>query len=383
MNENLKIAIYAICKNELQFVDQWFNSMFEADYICVLDTGSTDGTYEKLLEWKQKFPDKIIIGQKTYQQWRFDVARNDSMNLVPKDTDIFWCTDLDETLVKGWSRQLRKKWEPKATRGIYLFAWSHTDTGQPGRVFWYDKIHTKDYYWKFPVHETLIFNKNETENMVRISNEIMLHHHQDYTKSRSNYLDLLKLRAAENENDDYGKIYLMQEYFGQQKYEECINYIKTKLMPNLFNETDILFRPSIYFHLGACYYFTQRADEAITAYKIGISSFPKYRDNYMALAGLYLDMKAYNEAYEILKEMMEKTVHFNSWLERDFSWSYLPYQFLATCYRAFGLRHVAADYALLAYTLNPSEKLKQEYEEIKEEAQSLFKLEAINNSKML
>lgn len=48
--KNLKIAIYAICKNELQFVDKWFMSMLEADYICVLDTGSTDGTYEALLK---------------------------------------------------------------------------------------------------------------------------------------------------------------------------------------------------------------------------------------------------------------------------------------------------------------------------------------------
>ena len=49
--ENLmsqKICVYAICKNELKFVDQWLDNMSEADYIVVLDTGSTDGTYEKL-----------------------------------------------------------------------------------------------------------------------------------------------------------------------------------------------------------------------------------------------------------------------------------------------------------------------------------------------
>ena len=45
---NNKICIYAICKDEIKFVDKWLNSMSEADYIVVLDTGSTDGTYEKL-----------------------------------------------------------------------------------------------------------------------------------------------------------------------------------------------------------------------------------------------------------------------------------------------------------------------------------------------
>ena len=45
-----KICVYAICKNESQFVEQWLDSMSEADYIVVLDTGSTDDTFQKLKE---------------------------------------------------------------------------------------------------------------------------------------------------------------------------------------------------------------------------------------------------------------------------------------------------------------------------------------------
>ena len=47
---NKKICVYAICKNEIKFIDKWLDNMSEADYIVVLDTGSTDGTYEKLKE---------------------------------------------------------------------------------------------------------------------------------------------------------------------------------------------------------------------------------------------------------------------------------------------------------------------------------------------
>ena len=43
-----KICVYAICKNESQFVDRWYESMKEADEIVVVDTGSTDDTVEKL-----------------------------------------------------------------------------------------------------------------------------------------------------------------------------------------------------------------------------------------------------------------------------------------------------------------------------------------------
>lgn len=379
MNKDWKICIYAICKNELKFVDQWFNSMMEADYICVLDTGSTDGTYEKLLEWQKKYPNKIIIDQKVYSPWRFDTPRNDSMLLAPKDTDIFWCTDFDELLVSGWSKQLRAAWKDNSTRGIYLYSWSHTDTGEPAKVFWYDKVHNKDYHWEFPVHETLMYNKNLPERMVKISNDILLHHYQEEKGSRSSYLSLLQLRLQENPKDNYGKMYLMQEYFAQQKYEDCINFIKENLLKNLFEEEDLLFRPASYFFLGACYYMLHDYNKTVTSYKMGIASFPQYRDNYMALVGLYLDNNNYNEAYDTLKEMQENTIRFNSWLERDYSWSYLPYLFFARCFRNFGLLNTAADYALLAYTINPSDEIKIEYEEIKKESQS-FKLKAVTGT---
>ena len=42
------ICVYAICKNEEQFVERWMKSMSEADLVVVMDTGSTDGTVEKL-----------------------------------------------------------------------------------------------------------------------------------------------------------------------------------------------------------------------------------------------------------------------------------------------------------------------------------------------
>ena len=46
-----KICVYAIAKNEIKFIDRWYNSVKEADYICVLDTGSSDGSFEKFLSF--------------------------------------------------------------------------------------------------------------------------------------------------------------------------------------------------------------------------------------------------------------------------------------------------------------------------------------------
>ena len=42
IKEKLKVVVYAISKNEEQFVDRWYESIKDADDIYVLDTGSTD-----------------------------------------------------------------------------------------------------------------------------------------------------------------------------------------------------------------------------------------------------------------------------------------------------------------------------------------------------
>ena len=46
-----KIAVYAICKNEEQFVDRWYEAVKDADVIVVVDTGSTDNTVAQLKKY--------------------------------------------------------------------------------------------------------------------------------------------------------------------------------------------------------------------------------------------------------------------------------------------------------------------------------------------
>ena len=45
---NYFVCVYAISRNEEKFVDRWMDAMGEADRVVVLDTGSEDGTVERL-----------------------------------------------------------------------------------------------------------------------------------------------------------------------------------------------------------------------------------------------------------------------------------------------------------------------------------------------
>lgn len=367
-DNKLKVSIYAICKNELQFVDKWIESMSEADYVVVLDTGSTDGTYEKLLEYVKQNPRKYIVAQKKYNPWRFDTPRNDAMMLCPKDTDVYFSTDLDEWLEPGWYEVLVSKWvKGVSQRGDYTYIWSHMSDGTPGLIFMYNKIHTKEWIWKCPVHEFLynIYTKSELYNSdieVLYGNSIILHHYPDMSKSRSNYLPLLELRAKENENDYYGLIYLGHEYNYTGNYEKS-NKTLRKVLENY--KPNSIEAASCYLFMGDNYTAIGEYYNAIINYEKAIEIEPTYREPYLNLAKLYIDNNKYEQAIGYIKQGLKDSYRHYTWLERSRSWLDEPYDLLSLAYYYNGNKKESLIYAVKAYSMNRSdERLKNNVEEI-------------------
>lgn len=220
----------------------------------------------------------------------------------------------------------------------------------------------------FPVHETLYYTGKNKEVAKQISSRILLHHYPDLTKSRSNYLNLLLIRAEENKNsDEYGKIYLCHEYMVQNMYKECIEFINSYAFGVTQTSVDALFMPNILSSLGECYYRIDNKENAERSFRLGIASFPLYRENYLQLIVLLMEQNRAQEAEEVLKDMFSKTRRFYSWLEKDLSWNWFPYDLAAWIYLGLNNKQLALDYAFLAYNLNPIDELKNKYEAIKAE----------------
>ena len=218
-----KICVYAISKNEIKFVERFYNSVKEADYVCVLDTGSTDGTYERFKELG------VIIEQKKYDFFRFDVARNDSMALIPKDAEICVCVDIDEYFNPGWTKILRQNWSEGVGRARYRYTWNFYPDGSEGVVFMADKIHKNGAYkWVYPVHEVLAPTTNENLKFIDLP-AMQLNHKADETKSRKSYLPLLELSVSENPNDDRNVHYLGREYMFDKQYDKAIETLTRHL----------------------------------------------------------------------------------------------------------------------------------------------------------
>ena len=217
-----KVCVYAICKNEEQFVDRWFESMKEADAIYVLDTGSTDNTVQKLKSHG------INVSVQEIKPWRFEVARNISLDMVPEDCDICVCTDLDEVFIPGWRKEVEKAWTEGNNRLRYIYNWKLDENNKPEINFYIDKIHKrKNYKWTHPVHEVLTY---ELDNeIITTTDEITLNHYPDSSKSRSGYLPLLELSVKEAPQDDRNMHYLGREYMYYGKYECAIKTLKRHL----------------------------------------------------------------------------------------------------------------------------------------------------------
>ena len=316
-----KVVVYAITKNEEKFISRWVNSMKEADEIYVLDTGSTDNTVKLLKENNVKVTQKII------HPWRFDTARNESLKLVPKDTDICVCTDLDEVFIKGWREKLEKIWDNDTTRLAYNYNWYIDNDGNPKVNFYIEKIHSRfDYKWTHPVHEVLIYTGNSTE-IKKTTNEITLNHYPDINKSRGNYLQLLELSVKENPEDDRNMHYLGREYMYYKRWNEAIETLIKHL--NLKSATWHDERCASMRFIARCYLNLNRIEESRLYLKMAINEAPYLRDPYVEYALLEYNQRNWDEVITTCNKALKIRNHPKSYINEIFSWDHTIYDLLS------------------------------------------------------
>lgn len=335
--KDIKVAVYNIMKDEGKFLEGWLENMKEADYIVLMDTGSTNGEYETALHYADTHPEfkgKLFVKQEVIKPWRFDVARNRNMDMIPGDdeVDVIISVDLDERLTEGFFEELRKTaWEnPRCHDFDYYYAWSHDEnTGRPLRTISYNKCSfwmKGEVYYSFPVHETLTYSDkyrafyNEKPAWID-PKTIWLHHYPDNTKSRSSYLPLLELRAEENPNDEYGKFYLMREQECYGQWEKALK-TGTWLYSRITKETDdMMMLPSTCSEIANCFARIKgKEDEVEYFYKKAIGYDPTFRDPYF----FYAKWLGYHgrpvEALAMLDEGIRKSYRHYDWRELSVTW---------------------------------------------------------------
>ena len=366
MLKKYKICVYAICKNEVQFVDRWMDSMREADLIVVTDTGSTDGTVERLRRRG------AIVYKEKINPWRFDVARNNSLDHIPKYMDICVCTDLDEVFNPGWRKCIENAWAPNVKMGKYLYNRSFKEDGTPDVQFNYFKVHTRhDYKWVLPVHECIKYIGNEPEIATYIDG-MVLNHYPDNTKSRESYLPLLELAAKENPLDDRANYYLGKEYSAVGEWDKCIETLKSylSLKSALWNEE----RCAAMRKIADAYYHLHNNKEAISWYYRAVAEAPHMREPYVECAKMAYEQSDWTLLFFMVEEALKIKEKTQTYINLASSWdSTLDDYGAVSCYQ-LGMYNKSLAHARAALELSPNdERLRNNVRLIEEKVNSIQK----------
>ena len=219
----MRVAIYAIAKNEEKFARRWLETVRGADTVTVLDTGSTDNTVDMLYRGIAR------VYRGSIEPFRFDDARNAALALVPHDIDICVALDIDETLRPGWREALEKAWVPGTTSAWVTFHFN------PEMIFLQNnRVHARHgYRWKYPCHEGLYPDRITTKSVD--APDCVLEHWPDTTKPRPDYLALLRLGLDEYPDDPRMLFYYGRELYFRQEYKAAVlvlnRYLTRKVPP--------------------------------------------------------------------------------------------------------------------------------------------------------
>jgi glycosyltransferase involved in cell wall biosynthesis len=213
----MKIAVYTIALNEEKHVERWYNSVKDADYILIADTGSTDRTVEIAKSLG------INVYNISIKPWRFDVARNTALSLLPDDIDLCVSLDMDETISEGWREVLEKTTGNQIT---YVFDNYHKQHSMVN-----NKIHSRHgYVWKFIMHEGIVQDRIEPD--IEFAYGLEVYHLPDIEKPRSQYLDLIKAALDETRNITRYYKYYTDALVSLERYEEAEEwYLKMLEVP--------------------------------------------------------------------------------------------------------------------------------------------------------
>ena len=357
-----KICVYTTCYNESRFIDKWLENNKDADHLVALVHDCKDDSEEKFLKAG------VSVGHGFYRDWRFDKGKNDALHLayaLAPECNIFVFTSLDEYWDDGWAEEVKRNWVPGETQQCwYNFVQSHDDYGNETGASYFNWMISKDlnWHWEYPIHEAIVYGKNEPVNYINLFETVKLQHWPDVGKPRD-YLALHKLRWEEYK-DDISYLYLVREHVLRGKIKEAydlaikFDHEHTNLIPEE--------NAYIWTLEGICCEQLNMFEKAIECYKNAYSLNNNLRTPLVRAGVVYARCGAYRKAEELLNKALKETFRTYSWLEDPWDWRAKPFYWLAYIKLKIKEEEEALGYALFASQIDKSDELESLYQEILE-----------------
>lgn len=299
----MKLAVYAIAKNEQHHVRRWYESVKDADMVFVLDTGSEDQTYAILQELALEV-NNLRVARFPFPDFRFDMARNVALSHVTTEQNcMFLTSDLDEVFEEGGIAKIKQAINEQ-TADVFTVELVYTfdENMQPKISYPREALHTKEFFWKYPVHELLTRDSNAPYKVQPL--EVKTFHMPDSDKPRD-YFRLLELAVTENPDDPRCVQYMGREYMYRGELFEAIQWLKRHIVL----EPHGPFRSESATYIADCYKsldgsLEEALDEAESWYLRSIAEFNRAREPFCALATLYMVCGEYESAIGMIRSAL-------------------------------------------------------------------------------
>jgi glycosyltransferase involved in cell wall biosynthesis len=354
----LTYCVYAISKNEEQFVRRFCKSAQEADLILIADTGSIDGTAAVAKECGAKVHDIYV------NPWRFDIARNAALALIPRSIDICISLDLDEVLEPGWKRKIEEVWVPGKTTNLwYYFDWGHNIR------FPYRKIHSRHgYHWHHPCHEDLRID-GRVEHITAWCPELLVSHHPDPTKSRGQYMDMLEVAVKEDATDPHHYFYYARELTFYRRWDEAKKALTTYLGMNAAsNQNERCYAMRL---MGKCYAETGDLPQAEKWYYMAAGEAPNTREPWCELAMLMYRQHRWEECFAASMRALKIKDKQLVYTCDPAVWGYWAHDLASIAAWRLGLAEISLEQAKIAAEMEPNDlRLRKNLEYIQNAIQA-------------
>jgi glycosyltransferase involved in cell wall biosynthesis len=337
----MKYAVYTIAKNEEKHVERWYESAKDADYVLIADTGSEDSTVEIARSLG------INVIEFSVDPWRFDTARNKALQALPDDIDFCISMDMDEVIESG---DVRAELDRALAEGCTILGHPFIFTRHPDGSVAYEfeavRIHARHgYEWRHAIHE-VIYANGIAESRGRV--KITLEHKPDHTKSRAQYLPLLKQATLDDPSNARDSFYYGRELMYYKKYDECRAELTRYLdLPGAVWKVD---RAKAMRYIASCV----QGSERFAWLSAATRELPDMRECWVDLAQFHYERNEWPQCYVAATTAINEGRDALEYHKEPFAWGATPYDLASISAYWIDKKDEAIMYAEQALDIEPN-----------------------------
>ena len=281
------VCLNMIVKNESKIIYRLFDSVIKwIDCYCICDTGSTDDTVNKIVEY---FKSKNIPGKVVVEQFKdFSHNRNFSLQACNGMSDYVLLLDADMVFHPNENVFSKKM----LTHDVYHIYQGSND-------FYYKNLrivkNNGHYSYLGVTHEYINFPEN-TVCATFEKNVVFINDVGDGGSKGNKYVrdvELLTRGITENPKNDRYHFYLANTLKDMGQNDEAIEMYKRRIALGGWNQ-EIWYS---YYKIGTCYKNLGKMPEALDAWLMGYDILPNRVENLYEIIKYYRETSKHNLSY--------------------------------------------------------------------------------------